>query len=69
MADLTASRKSLGYEPKFDLRRGIDAYFASGALGMTRGLTLASSLAWAAVGISILWGVWITLNKVAALFS
>jgi ADP-L-glycero-D-manno-heptose 6-epimerase len=33
-ADLTHSRKGLGYDPKFDLRRGVDAYFASGALGM-----------------------------------
>jgi MFS family permease len=34
-----------------------------------RGFSLASGLAWAAVGIPILWGVWITLDKVAALFS
>jgi MFS family permease len=32
-------------------------------------LTLASVLAWAAVGVPILWGVWITLTKVAVLFS
>jgi hypothetical protein len=32
------------------------------------GLSLASCLAWAAVGIPILWGVWITLDKVAVLF-
>jgi hypothetical protein len=25
-------------------------------------------LAWAAVGIPILWGIWVTLAKVAALF-
>jgi ADP-L-glycero-D-manno-heptose 6-epimerase len=31
--DLTAAREKLGYEPKYDLTRGIDAYFASGALG------------------------------------
>ncbi len=34
-ADLTESRKGIGYEPQFDLRKGIDAYFASGALGMS----------------------------------
>jgi MFS family permease len=33
------------------------------------GLSLASSLAWAAVGIPILWGIWVTLAKVAVLFS
>ena len=32
-ADLTQSRKVLGYSPKFDLARGIDAYHASGHLG------------------------------------
>jgi ADP-L-glycero-D-manno-heptose 6-epimerase len=32
-ADLTESRQCLGYEPKFDLARGIDAYLASGKLG------------------------------------
>jgi ADP-L-glycero-D-manno-heptose 6-epimerase len=32
-ADLTESRRGLGYEPKFDLARGIDAYLASGKLG------------------------------------
>jgi len=31
--DLTESRRVLGYEPQFDLRRGIDAYFESGELG------------------------------------
>jgi ADP-L-glycero-D-manno-heptose 6-epimerase len=33
-ADLTQSRRVLKYEPKFDLRRGIDAYHASGQLGV-----------------------------------
>jgi ADP-L-glycero-D-manno-heptose 6-epimerase len=32
-ADLTESRQCLGYEPKFDLARGIDAYLATGKLG------------------------------------
>jgi ADP-L-glycero-D-manno-heptose 6-epimerase len=31
--DLTESRRHLGYEPRFDLARGIDAYLASGQLG------------------------------------
>ncbi len=31
--DLTLARASLGYEPAFNLARGIDAYFASGKLG------------------------------------
>jgi MFS family permease len=39
-----------------------DASASSDAFG------LSSLLAWAAVGIPILWGVWITLDKVAALF-
>jgi ADP-L-glycero-D-manno-heptose 6-epimerase len=32
-ADLTQSRKVLGYRPEYDLARGIDAYHASGTLG------------------------------------
>lgn len=32
-ADLTQSRRVLGYEPQFDLGKGIDAYHASGTLG------------------------------------
>ncbi|QOV89632.1 ADP-glyceromanno-heptose 6-epimerase [Humisphaera borealis] len=32
-ADLTESRASLGYAPKYDLSKGIDAYHASGTLG------------------------------------
>jgi len=31
--DLTESRAKLGYSPEYDLRKGIDAYHASGALG------------------------------------
>ena len=31
--DLTESRDKLGYIPRFDLKKGVDAYFASGALG------------------------------------
>jgi ADP-L-glycero-D-manno-heptose 6-epimerase len=34
--DQTLARQSLGYEAQFDLRRGIDAYFASGMLGSSR---------------------------------
>jgi ADP-L-glycero-D-manno-heptose 6-epimerase len=33
-ADLTSSRKSLGYSPKFNLSAGIDAYHATGLLGV-----------------------------------
>jgi ADP-L-glycero-D-manno-heptose 6-epimerase len=33
-ADLTESRRALGYEPQFDLAKGIDAYLASGKLGL-----------------------------------
>jgi ADP-L-glycero-D-manno-heptose 6-epimerase len=32
-ADLTSSKKHLGYQPKFNLAAGIDAYLASGKLG------------------------------------
>jgi ADP-L-glycero-D-manno-heptose 6-epimerase len=32
--DLGESTRVLGYRPEFDLRRGVDAYFESGALGM-----------------------------------
>jgi MFS family permease len=35
----------------------------------TGGFSLASVFAWAVVGVPILWGVWITLAKVAVLFS
>jgi ADP-L-glycero-D-manno-heptose 6-epimerase len=31
--DLAESKRVLGYEPQFDLRKGVDAYYASGALG------------------------------------
>jgi ADP-L-glycero-D-manno-heptose 6-epimerase len=34
-ADLTESRKCLGYEPKYDLAKGIDAYLSSGKLGVS----------------------------------
>jgi ADP-L-glycero-D-manno-heptose 6-epimerase len=33
-ADITETRRSLKYEPKFDLGRGIEAYLASGKLGI-----------------------------------
>jgi ADP-L-glycero-D-manno-heptose 6-epimerase len=33
-AELSHSRKGIGYDPKFDLTRGIDAYHASGTLGV-----------------------------------
>lgn len=33
--DLTRSRDVLGYEPQFDLKKGVTAYHASGRLGMT----------------------------------
>lgn len=32
-ADLARSRKMLGYDPRYDLARGVDAYHASGKLG------------------------------------
>ncbi len=32
-ADLTQSRKVLGYNPQYDLTKGVDAYHASGELG------------------------------------
>jgi ADP-L-glycero-D-manno-heptose 6-epimerase len=32
-ADLTHSRSGLGYDPQFDLRRGVEAYAQSGQLG------------------------------------
>jgi ADP-L-glycero-D-manno-heptose 6-epimerase len=33
-ADLTESRRSLGYEPEYNLAKGIDAYLAAGKLGV-----------------------------------
>jgi ADP-L-glycero-D-manno-heptose 6-epimerase len=33
--DQSLARQQIGYEPKFDLRRGIDAYHASGKLGIS----------------------------------
>lgn len=35
-ADLTESRRCFGYEPRYDLGKGIDAYLASGQLGVAR---------------------------------
>lgn len=34
LADLTQSRKVLGYQPAYPLAKGVDAYLASGRLGM-----------------------------------
>ena len=34
-ADLTESRRALGYEPKYDLAKGVQAYAESGKLGMS----------------------------------
>jgi ADP-L-glycero-D-manno-heptose 6-epimerase len=36
-ADINKSRAVLDYEPKFPLDKGIDAYMASGKLGMPNG--------------------------------
>lgn len=33
--DLTRSREVLGYQPQFDLKKGVDAYHASGRLGIS----------------------------------
>ena len=45
------------------------ATVASGSFGIGRGgLTLASALAWACVGIPLLWGIYITLTKALVLF-
>ena len=35
--DQTVARQSIGYEPKYDLAAGIDAYHASGKLGISAG--------------------------------
>ncbi|MDE1146966.1 MAG: OFA family MFS transporter [Azospirillaceae bacterium] len=43
---------------------------AGGTFGIGRGgLDAKAALAWAAVGIPILWGVWVTLQKAAPLFN
>jgi len=34
-ADLSQSRRGLGYEPKYDLKRGVGAYLESGKLGVS----------------------------------
>jgi ADP-L-glycero-D-manno-heptose 6-epimerase len=34
-ADLSQSRRGLGYEPKYDLKRGVTAYLESGKLGVS----------------------------------
>jgi MFS family permease len=47
--------------------RGGGAAMAGGS--EAGGVSVTSVLAWAAVGIPILWGIWITLDKVAALFT
>jgi hypothetical protein len=60
-AEITALQATVG--------AATQAPFAANASPTTGGLSLASSLAWAAVGIPILWGIWMTLAKVAVLFS
>jgi ADP-L-glycero-D-manno-heptose 6-epimerase len=37
-ADLTESRRALGYEPKYDLAKGVEAYMESGRLGVGVGV-------------------------------
>jgi len=34
-ADVSAARKGIGYEPAYDLKKGVAAYLASGKLGMS----------------------------------
>lgn len=47
-----------------------DAEVRTGSFGIDRGrFDLPSALAWAAVGIPLVWGVWVTLQKTAALFN
>jgi MFS family permease len=42
----------------------------SGSFGIGRGgLTLGAALAWAAVGVPLAWGVWVTLEKALVLFT
>jgi hypothetical protein len=42
----------------------------SGPFGIGRGgLTLGAALAWAAVGVPLAWGVWVTLEKALVLFT
>jgi MFS family permease len=48
--------------------QGSTGLAAPGQAYRTNAISLTAMLAWAAVGIPILWGVWITLAKVAALF-
>lgn len=46
-----------------------DPVIAAGSFGIGRGgLDGKALLAWAVVGIPILWGVWVTVQKTAALF-
>ena len=49
--------------------RGASAARPSGALGIGRGgLDPATAIAWAIVGVPILWGIWITMSKALILF-
>ena len=49
--------------------RSADASITHGSFGIGKGgLDLPAAIAWAVVGVPILWGVWITLEKTAALF-
>lgn len=49
--------------------RSADASITHGSFGIGKGgLDLPAAIAWAVVGVPILWGVWITLEKTAVLF-
>lgn len=50
--------------------RKAEAQKQEGSFGIGRGgLDLPAALAWAAVGLPLIWGVWTTLQKTAALFN
>jgi hypothetical protein len=51
------------------VEREAAAHVKAGSFGIGGGrFNLASVLAWSAVGIPLLWGVWITLDKAMVLF-
>jgi hypothetical protein len=49
-------------------RKAAERVKATAAAPSTEGLDLKAVLAWAAVGIPLAWGVWITLEKALVLF-
>ncbi len=65
----TMSDEELAREKQLAHEKSQAAVVAAGSSGALRGNSLAATLAWVAVGIPLAYGIWVTLQKSAVLFS